>query len=434
MARQVLNPLSLVADDGLGDKPFDYTAKLNAMTQELYDFNKDSNVIPITEESDFPTQDASKITLESGFIYDIKKPFTTTKFFDCQGGSMKGGFSDVPFITYTGSGFMFDINQNLFGLDLLHVACPSAVFMRIVGDGTLSLATFASVNSLILSSCIGVARAEAGGILSYTSHNLNGIINGSAFEFIGNSALQSLNRVSISGLTATGIAIDFGTAVITEGEFDDVIVGGNAAATAVSGLTNSGNTPVGGNISFDGCNFGALTTPLVGVKENDIRNQFGERNSSNIRASQNAGDLFLDGGSETIAVASSGDWNEIGTPAGAATWQGDIADRFTINAAGFITYIGERTIDIRLTARATVEKVGGGADEIECRLAKNWTGATTDAGFSKSRAGTQNATPTSVPMGALTTAETNDNFRVIFSNNDGSSDIIASVTSLEIRG
>ena len=97
-------------------------------------------------------------------------------------------------------------------------------------------------------------------------------------------------------------------------------------------------------------------------------------------------------------------------------------------------YIGERDIDIAIEGRATVEKSGGGSDVLECRIAKNWTGATTDAGLEKTRAQTQNTSPTTVPIGGLVSASTGDNFRVIFANLTSTSDIIATVTSLEASG
>ena len=37
MAQQILNPNSLAPDDRLGDTPWDYTAKINSNTTELYD-------------------------------------------------------------------------------------------------------------------------------------------------------------------------------------------------------------------------------------------------------------------------------------------------------------------------------------------------------------------------------------------------------------
>ncbi len=98
MARQILNPNSLAPNDKLGDTPFNYTTKLNDMTAELYAFNQTTNIIDITQESDFPTQDSSTISIESGMGYFIKTPFTTAKRFICEGGEVFSVVTDVPFL------------------------------------------------------------------------------------------------------------------------------------------------------------------------------------------------------------------------------------------------------------------------------------------------------------------------------------------------
>ena len=144
-------------------------------------------------------------------------------------------------------------------------------------------------------------------------------------------------------------------------------------------------------------------------------------------------DLFMTGGSETITTGSAGDWQEIGVPsAGGVSWSSDIAQSFTVGTDGVITYTGLSDIDVRMTGRATVEKVGGGSDVIEVRFAINWNGLASDSGLEKSRAQTQNTTPTTVPIGALTSLVTNDNIRAIFSNTTGTDNIIASVSAIEV--
>lgn len=391
-----------------------------------------SNVISITKESDFPTQDGTSITLESSYIYDIRSPVTTAKYFKCEGGSVSATATDVPFLTYTGTGYMFDIDESIIRINGITASCPNATFLRIIGDGTLTLAYRASLEGVAVTNCTGVFRSELGGVISAQECNFVGTFSGSTISFSDSVLLASLSRVAIIGLTTTGIGIDLGTAVFSEGEFENVVMLGDPSATAINGLTDSANVISGGEISVDGCNFAAFTTPLTGIEENDIRLQFGSSNSPNVKKSQNAGDIYLDGAAQTIVVAQD-EWHEIGTPVG-ATWEGDITDRFVVNPAGYLVYVGERPIDIRLTARATIEKIGGGQDELECRIAKNWSGLTTDGGLAKSRASTKNSQPTSVPMGALTLAETNDNFRVIFNNLEGASNISATVTSLEVRG
>jgi hypothetical protein len=151
--------------------------------------------------------------------------------------------------------------------------------------------------------------------------------------------------------------------------------------------------------------------------------------------SRNAADMFLIGGSETITTGSAGDWQEIGVPSGGGiSWSSDISDRFTVGADGVLTYIGEIGIEATLTGRATVEKSGGGSNVLEVRFAVNWDGTASDGGLEKSRSQTQSTAPTTVPIGALTVLSSGDNVRVIFSNTDGTSNIIASVASVEITG
>ena len=87
-----------------------------------------------------------------------------------------------------------------------------------------------------------------------------------------------------------------------------------------------------------------------------------------------------------------------------------------------------------MVGRATIEKSGGGSNILEVRLAKNWDGTASDDGLAKSRAQSDLTSAATVPIGALTNLVTNDNIRVIFSNTNGASDIIASVSSLEITG
>lgn len=139
------------------------------------------------------------------------------------------------------------------------------------------------------------------------------------------------------------------------------------------------------------------------------------------------------GGSETTDIITQGVFEEIGAPdAGGVSWASDIAERFTVGADGVITYIGQEDIDVQITGTATVEKVGGGSNEVEVRVAKNWTAG--DTGYERSRAITQNATPTSVPFFVVDTITNGDNFRVILRNNSSNIDIICQVTSFVIKG
>ena len=432
MAQQDFN-IGTVPNDKTGDTYRGAFTKAQDNFDELYGFHFESNIIEIYQESDFPIQDGSTITISNGFGYFIKKPFATSKSFTMLGGVVFSVSASIPFITYTGAGVMFKADQAAMRLDNIVVSCPNAIAMQVTGDGTKTTSFNAVVSNLRVDDCIGVFNGINGGLLVATLCTFLGTFTSPAIALTGTgSALQSLNKVTIAGM-ATGVAaFDMGTTTITEVEISDLRAFGDAGAFAISGLANSANIDVGGQMTVIGSNFSAFTNPLSGVAVNDIR-LFFAGNTGNISNSRNACDMFLTGGSETITTGIAGDWQEIGIPS-VATWDSDIQDRFTVGTNGVMTYIGEEDIEAQLEGRATVEKVGGGSDILEVRFAVNWNGTVSDGGLAKSRAQTQNTDPTTVPIGALTSLSNGDNVRVIFSNTTGTSNIIASIASVEVTG
>lgn len=423
------------ADAKQGDTYFDAFTKTQANFTELYDLHKDNNIVEITEEADFPIQDGGTITLESGFGYWIKKPFTTAKRFIGEGGAIFSIVTDIPFITYTGTGSMFTATDNRMRFDNIVLSCPNAIIMEVIGDGTAGLTALAVVSGMVCISCQGIFKGVNGGLVSINNSSFICPSVGPAIQQLGPlCAIMSIERVRISGLLAGGTGIDLGVTVFNEVEINDNTIAGDATVTALSGASSSANLVTNGILSVTGCDYSAFTTPLSGIQENDIRVSFGINNSANLAISRNAADLFLIGGTETITTGLAGDWQEIGVPSsGGVSWDNDIADRFQISSSGVITYIGEREINVIISGRATVEKVGGGSDILEVRVALNWDGSASDSGLAKSRAQTQNVSPTSVSVGALTNLVQNDNIRFIFSNLDSTSDINAMVSSLEVR-
>ena len=431
MTQQFLNPASASPNDKLGDTPNSASNKINENFTELYEaVTLQSQKLTICVESDFPTQDGTSISLEDGFLYEVVCPITTSKYFKCLGGELTGIISTADFLVYTGSGDMFSAEQSKITVKNTTVSAPNGNILKVVGDGTKSLAYRVNADNVAVNSCLTFAKASNGGVLVLRVISATGTYNSSAIELSGTgAALQSIVDVAIIGLTATGTALDLGSTVNDEIEISNLLPIGDAAATCISGLANSGNITVGNKMSVAACNFTPFTTPLSGIQVNDVRMDF--IGNPPLANSRNAGDMYLDGGTETITVATAGVFYEIGTPA-IATWLGDIADRFTVNANGYIEYIGEAPLDCRITGRVTVEKVGGGSDVLEIRLAKNWTAG--DSGETKTRAGSRNSNPTTIPTGGLISLVEGDNIRVIFANIDGTANILAAVTSLEITG
>ena len=426
MAKQVVN-IGAVANDGTGTNQRDAWDIFNDNMTELFDFKDSQDTILISQESDFPVQDATTITLESKVDYKITADVTTAKKFIVKDAAVLRASSSIGFtLTYTGTGSMFDITDASFAMrriKLLHATAQGINFVDTVGG------TFAYLAE-------NVTHLAGSKYATFSNPGFVLIEKGAAFNMTAGATFSGANiqLVEMDGMTMTSTsssfkAIDLGSSVTLTPEFKDVGVLAPAGAFGISGLSGSGNVATGFRGMVIGCEFVGGMTALENIQSSDLQWQFNDNDP--IPDSRNAADIFMTGGSETITTGSAGDWQEIGIPS-VATWSSDISDRFTVGTNGVLTYIGLRDIEVIMSGRATVEKSGGGSDVLEVRLAKNWDGTASDAGLEKSRAQTQSADPTTVPIGALTKLSTNDNIRAIFSNTTGTSNIVASVSALEI--
>ena len=105
MAQQLIG-LGAAANDRQGDPWRGGGLKINEMFTELY-AGLGSSVF-VTQESDFPIQDATTITLAGNTRHVISADFTTTKSFICSNGSSITGFDrSGNALTYSGVGSMF---------------------------------------------------------------------------------------------------------------------------------------------------------------------------------------------------------------------------------------------------------------------------------------------------------------------------------------
>jgi hypothetical protein len=411
-----------------GDTLFNGATKINSNFTELYAnlSSQPQNVIVINKEADFPTQDATTITLDENTRFFIGNQFSTDKSFTVLSGAEISSIGPYALsLIYTGTGVMFNSVDANWQTNNLGFSCANGTIFGC--SGTLNIFNF--FNSLCLS-CVNIGSFN-GVSVGVTNAGFFGV-TGQGFSLAGAINTFSIIRLLQVSTNSDHIAVDLGTATIDNLEINNFEPEAPVGSVAIKGLADSGN--INANriavVNLSTLNGGGMVA-VSGIANNDIRWDFS--GNSGIGDTQNAGDLYLSGGSETIIVGDAGDWYEIGTPL-TATWAGDIADRFIINSAGYLEYIGERDINIAIEGRATVEKSGGGSDILECRIAKNWDGTITDSGLEKTRAQTQNPTPTTVPIGGLVSASTGDNFRVIFSNLTSTSNIIATVTSLEATG
>lgn len=383
----------------------------------------------VNSESQFPSQDGTTITLKANQHYEYAADISTSKYFVCeQGSSIASKNLDSHTLEYTGTGDMFSGTDVDFAIRQCKINCPNAnpfAFTDTVGG----VKKFICENVQITNS------TKAG---EFTNMALTQFTNSGAFnttqgiELFGTSGTAfSVDKLNLASTSATFKAINYGASQFFVNEVDNLITSGPAGSVGISGLVSSGNVPAGRKAMVSGCDFVGDITPLENIEHFDIRWDF--QGNPGINNSINVADVYITGGSETTTIVTQGVFEEIGVPDSVGvSWVSDIAERFTVGTDGVITYVGEGDIDIQITGTATVEKVGGGSDEIEARVAKNWTAG--DTGYERSRAITQNPTPTSVPFAAIDTISTGDNFRVILRNNSSPGDIISQVTSFIIKG
>lgn len=432
MAQQIIN-VGSAPNDRTGEPWRDAFIKVNENTTELYK-SFSSCVLVVNSQDDFPVSDTVSVTLEAGVTYIQGCSFTMTKYFRAAGGSFVG-YNSGAVVTYTGTAPMFDVNRSSLFTEGVTVSCPNANVFSLVGDGTGNIAHRLVARNIGIVDCVSFGSASQFTFISIDSVGIFDFSGSVGFSASGaGGSLWDFNLFSIRGLDSGDIGIDLGDSVIDGLSISGYLPVGHPDAIPLSGLANSGNIAAGFNATVTKCIFSNFNTPLQGVQVNDIQWDFFK--NGGLPDSRNAADLYLSNeglAGETVTVASSGEWYEVGVPVvTGSAWASDVLDRFTMSADGVLTYVGDQPIDAIIHGRATVEKVGGGSDELEVRLALNWSGLVTDGGLFKSRAVTDNTNPSSVPLGALVSMSPGDNIRTIYSNNGSSSNIIVSVDTIEV--
>jgi hypothetical protein len=173
--------------------------------------------------------------------------------------------------------------------------------------------------------------------------------------------------------------------------------------------------------SVTNCNFGQLTTPLVGVTKSDIRWDF--QNNSGISNSTLRGDTYLTT-PETVTINTAG----VFEPINGSNWQSDISEMVSVDNEGIITYLLEDSREVFVSATATIEKSGGGSSELAIRIALD-----TGAGFvtqAKTEAPTENSAPTAVTAQGLFTMSLGNKVQLFITNKDTTTSAIVNVSNM----
>jgi len=396
------NPLtSMVAIDGS-------TTEKTPMSQFT-----GTNVKIVNSMADFPDAVSGVRTLAANTTYAIGANITTPdRFVGAAGVEVCGFGSGASKLTYTGSSNFFTITDidfefRNFTVDLSN----TGTFISTSSTSGFNFILFADVmifNAAKLGSSTNTS-------ISMTNCNVQFFADG--WSLAGSLLFFQNFLVGYLDNTASSTTIDFGTAVINNIAIRDSVISGSG--TGFDGASASANIASGSIAVIDDTAF-AIATPLSVIARDDFRWEF--NNCRGVLNTQRLaeGDLTS---TETVTIGSSGVYVQIT----GSSWNSSSAESFTISSGGSITYIGEVTRKFYVGITATIEKVGGGADEICMRVGKD-----TGSGFvteARTTSCTQNATPTSVYSHGFFDLDEGDILGAFVANNTNATDIDVTVSS-----
>lgn len=359
-------PLDLI---NLGSAPDDRTGdtfraggeKINAQMTELFANFDAIKVIYVSQESDFPTQDASAITLEEGLLYFATGSFSTGKRFICEDGSSITALNQFGVvITYTGTGNMFsgtDVNWKIqdIGLD-----CPN-------GGQYFNFADTVILNTHIFwcTHVIGLTCGKFGTLTSLASFVITDTaVTGDASDglsvFGTNWRVWRMQNTGFVTTSPTFIGVDLGAATASAVGIGPMLVvgGGGVGAVGISGLVSNGNIITGNVGRITQTNYVGNVIPLVGITAFDIRWEF---QGNSVIPDTRPDDLvsIIENATETVIAASSTDGTNAVKMAGVFTVGGE--SHFEGDTTGRITYIGERPFTTPIDAVMNVIMASGSA-------------------------------------------------------------------------
>ncbi len=487
-------------DAKLGDTSFDAWTKAEANFTELYDSNGITGLVIVNTVDDLPAAVGgvrelvpnpgdSMVYLIAATTIDVGADrFTVT------GGEVviRGVHRTESGITSSTTGTMFTSVDSAFFQEFISLTCAAGQLVDF-SNPSGGFKSFANQN-LIVVDCDSLGTISGAFTSSFRTLTVISCQT-SGFLWTGTTNSQ-INMSNSLALNWAGTLLDLGTATFSLISMSSnnrflspsgtVILGG---ATGSANLTPLGRALVESNI------FNGVGAALSGINTLDLQWEF----KGNIFAdditlnSRNLADIFLET-LETVTINTIGIFEEVA----GSDWSFTIDDRFTVSTSGVVTYIGLPNIEVKVDGFSTLAKVGGGADEIEPRLAKNWqptdtsktgdtntdiiitnlssvanlkagvfisgtdipadttvvsvgvdslvmsaaaTGSSStvsltfhDKGIIHSGGTTENSAATSVPLNVLSTASTGDNFRMIVANNGSTSNIEVSRASAIIGG
>jgi hypothetical protein len=317
----------------------------------------------VSSKADFPDAVAGVITLTAGVSYRIAGAVNLgTDRIVTNGANLVGLSLFADSLTYTGTGTMLTITSVNFDCKNLTI---SAV------NGTLLDVTGTSANRVLFNSVLtdsdtfgNVADIQ---VFEYSQGNLN--VATAGLTFSGTPIAIIINSTGFSGLSGSGTYLDFGTAVFAVGgDMQTVRSTVATGETFMSGLANGANFGIG--LTMSGGFFGGAGTILNNITSNDENINF--TGNHGINDTDHRAMVYVAQGAEAVTTITGGD-GDLGNPKRiAGTFTEQIAQRWTTEANGRLTYHNGTTVEYyRFTATLTIEPTAGTNNIYHFYIAKN---------------------------------------------------------------
>jgi len=384
-----------------------------------------SVVVSVGAEADFPTQDATTITLEAKKIYFLTADISTAKRFVCEtGSSITAGNFKGYILTYTGSGVMFTGTDVDFSITLIRISYPSASQAYSFTDSV------GGINTFIWNRVQHVSGGKVGTFsnMSFVSFAFGGIFGADDGITISGTdwLIFSINELFISSTDATFKGVDLGSATSPTLEINNLAISAPAGAIGISGLASSGNVPSGSLATVTNCEFLGGMTDLENITADDIRWFF----FANTPTADTAPDSLLSlRGNSTETTISSTSTNGSNSVLIAGTWVVERESLMTGTTAGRSTYNAERMAALPVGAVISVEPASGVNKDIGLYLALNGTAIENSGRTVRADSGS----PVSVALMWQLSFDEDDYVELFVENQTDTINIIASSGSLRVR-
>lgn len=343
-----------------GDSLFSAFTKTQANFTDLYAGlgAQANNLITVNQESDFPVQDATTITLSANTLFFIGAQITTSKRFILETGAnitSIGPFSLV--LIYTGIDAMFTTSGTSAEITSIGLSCTNGTLFDFSGAGQIMLISdmFCYEADKIGSITNNNLVWNNSGVINIGSQGLN--VNGtiarlSMQEINFQSANSGISIVNLTGSTLSTVEIV---------NMDSDIVSGSYL---LQGDAGSINIETGQIALVSSCEITGGGDALNVITGDDSGYDF--RDVTGVDDSKTIGHAYIATGDEATTTINSG----VEVPVNGTFTQGGVTSQATVSAAGVITMgnrIGKRGT---VTATLDIDKAGGGNDDYIFRVKK----------------------------------------------------------------